>query len=138
MGHGSDVASARACDHSPTVADRRFDFALWIFDLALPHSDDRKPPHFRLPNFDSASDSASDSLAPAEAAVTILGGHRRSGYGGPTSKAVTMRGRIHGYTFQDQARRSATPASRATAPGSGAEESPAKRDGESQVMFETG
>src|ERR1700730_6151348 len=55
----------------------------------------------------------------------------RSWYGGPKSRPFTREGGTYGYAFQDQARRSTTPASRATAPGSGAEESPATRDGES-------
>jgi len=42
-----------------------------------------------------------------------------------------MGGGIYGHAFQDQARRATTPASRATAAGSGAEEDPAERDGES-------
>ena len=40
-------------------------------------------------------------------------------------------GGAYGYAFEDQARRSTTPASRATAPGSGAAEGQAERDGES-------
>jgi hypothetical protein len=58
-------------------------------------------------------------------------GRPRSWYGGPKSRPFTREGGTYGYAFQDQARRSTTPASRATAPGSGAEEGSARRDGES-------
>src|SRR5882724_10280987 len=60
----------------------------------------------------------------------VLSSRRRSCYGGQTSRAITMGGGIYGYAFQDQAGRATTPASHATAAGSGAEEDTAERDGE--------